>query len=157
MAQPDITRKEPDLSAKKQLINFLDSTTVPFDLDELNKKCISIISDKRQLVHCLCEWAVTPLRVGLHRVYLVVALLRTAHQSGMDIQEPLLAFLDSLGTHFVGSKGDFYLLVSELVRSKTFSIASYMKWLIARGTLAQFSSLEKVLPGLQMSIVGLRN
>ncbi|KAL7269262.1 RNA polymerase II mediator complex subunit [Rhizina undulata] len=68
------------------------------------------------------------------------------HTSGSDIQEPLLAFLDSLRTNFVGNRDDFYLLVSELVRSKTFSIASYMKWLIARGAMSQFSSLDKDHP-----------
>lgn len=81
----------------------------------------------------------------MHRVYIAAALLRTAGKTGVQVQEQVLVFLEGFG-RVVGRKEDVYLLVAELVRSKTFAVAAYMKWLIARGSLYGFDSMHKVGP-----------
>lgn len=100
------------------------------------------------LVQVLCEWGTTSLRVGVHRVYIAAALLRTAaaRTSPAAVHEQLLHFLETFGTKVAGSKHDAYLLISELVRSKTFALAAYMKWLIARGSLYGFDTMHASNP-----------
>ncbi|RPB09459.1 hypothetical protein P167DRAFT_560154 [Morchella conica CCBAS932] len=138
------------LSPQRKLINTLDAITLPYNLDELWAKCYSSTTTMApaDLVQVLCEWGTTSLRVGVHRVYIAAALLRAAaaRTSPAAVHEQLLHFLETFGTKVAGSKHDAYLLISELVRSKTFALAAYMKWLIARGSLYGFDTMHASNP-----------
>ena len=133
----------PTISSQRLVIDILDSASIPYDLDTLTKSCIDIMPDHSQFVQCLCEWAVTSLRVGLYRIYLAAAVLRQEAKAGVVLQEPILAFLERFST-VPGSKSHVYLLISELVRAERFSLTQYMRWLISRGILNPFTSMEKV-------------
>lgn len=62
------------------------------------------------------------------------------------MQDQVLTFLDGFGAKVAGCKEDVYLLIAELVRSKVFSVAAYLKWLIAKGALYGFESMHKNNP-----------
>lgn len=126
-------------SGQRKLINMLDSIAMPYNIDEIWGKCRSLEVEEDQLVRCLCQWATTSLRVGRHRIYIVAGLLGCARRSGISVQDHMKGFLEGFGSNVKGSKDDAYLLVSELVRSKTFSVALYMKWLISRGILSEYT------------------
>lgn len=127
------------------MIDILDSASLPFDLDKLVSDCISVMPDHSNFIECLCEWSVTSLRVGLYRVYLAAAILRQEAKAGVPLQEPIMTFLERFSS-VPGSKAKVYLLLSELVRAGKFSLSNYMRWLIARGVLRAFTSMEKNHP-----------
>lgn len=104
-----------------------------------------MMPDHSQFIDCLCEWAVTSLRVGLYRVYLAAAILRQEAKAGVGLQDPIMTFLERFST-VPGSKKKVYLLLSELVRAGRFSLPNYMRWLIAKGVLRPFTSMEKDYP-----------
>ncbi|KAG0128489.1 hypothetical protein HOY82DRAFT_580063 [Tuber indicum] len=126
-------------SGQRKLISMLDSIAMLYSIDEIWEKCCSLEIAEDQLVRCLCQWATTSLRVGKHRIYIVAGLLGCARRSGISVQDHMKSFLEGFGSSVKGSKDDVYLLVSELVRSKTFSVALYMKWLISRGILSEYT------------------
>lgn len=133
------------LSPQRLVIDILDSASFPFDLDKLVKDCISVMPDHSHFIECLCEWSVTSLRVGLYRVYVAAAILRQEAKAGMPLQEPIMRFLERFSL-VPGSKAKVYLLLSELARAGKFSLSNYMRWLIARGVLQAFTSMEKGHP-----------
>lgn len=139
-------RNDPHISQQRRMIDTLDSVVAPFNLIELSLTCSSLLPDHTDFVQCLCEWAVTSLRVGVYRVYIAVAILRQKARAGNDIQGPILTFLERFARSVVGNKNNVYLLISELVRTKNFPLASYFKWLIARGILLPFTTMEKDHP-----------
>ncbi|RPB19444.1 hypothetical protein L211DRAFT_814567 [Terfezia boudieri ATCC MYA-4762] len=133
------------LPPQRLVIDILDSASLPFDLDKIVKDCISVMPDHSNFIECLCEWSVTSLRVGLYRVYLAAAILRQEAKGGVPLQEPIMTFLERFSS-VPGSKTNVYLLLSELVRAGKFSLPNYMRWLIARGVLRAFTSMEKDHP-----------
>jgi mediator of RNA polymerase II transcription subunit 12 len=92
---------------------------------------------------CIFEWSVTSLRAGLYRVYLGAKLLRYGFGEGMDIQTPLMEFMAQENGKMDGY--NIYLLISELVRGQCFSLALYLRWLIAKGGVTKASSLGEVV------------
>lgn len=130
-------------SPQRQVIAILDAASLPYELDALTQACVSIMLDHDKFIEYLCEWAVTPLRVGLYRVYLASAILRQQARAGVSVQEPIMRFLEKYSA-VPASKQNVYLLVSELVRAAKFSVTSYMRWLIATGVLGSYTALEKV-------------
>lgn len=131
------------MSPQGLIIDILDSASLPYDIDGLIKECLGVMPDHSQFIECLCEWAVTSLRVGLYRVYLAALILRQEAKGGVALQEPIMLFLERFST-VPGSKTKVYLLLSELVRAGKFSVTVYMRWLIARGVLRPYKSMEKV-------------
>jgi mediator of RNA polymerase II transcription subunit 12 len=126
------------------LLEALDRAFVPFNAAEIYRKYAYSLRQP-QLIRSVCEWAVTSLRAGAYRVYLVASLLRSAYHDGINIQDPIMDFLGAFTLpRTKTSREDVYLLISELVRGRVFSVAAYMKWLIARGSLTNLGSLEVV-------------
>ncbi|TGZ77979.1 hypothetical protein EX30DRAFT_343545 [Ascodesmis nigricans] len=114
----------------RNLLASLDKTPPPYDFSPVWKQfSATLIQDDG--IHLVCQWAVTPLRSGIYRIYAAVRLLVTISQSGVDLQEPFLVFLKQCD---IRNKA-LYLLVSEVTRLKIFSIAGYLRWLIASGGL----------------------
>lgn len=130
-------------SHKKMIIQMLDSVPLHFHPNVLSSRCLEIVDDYEQLVKILLEWVTSPYRLGIERVYLSVRLLRKWKRSGVNIDNPILQFLSQVSP-LVSSATNIYLLVSELIRSQSFSFGGYLQWLIAGGILSGRSSLEKV-------------
>ena len=131
---------------KRQLIQILDTIRTSLDIDHLSSVCLSTIADHNILIQALLEWASSPYRVGSSRVYLTVRLLRRWNRGGMDTDESILDFL-ARSTRNVGvCSHNVYLLIAELVRSRHFSVTRYLRWLIARGTLGGYQTLDPVSP-----------
>jgi hypothetical protein len=139
-----VGQQQRALSLQRLLINNLDSTSIPYIIEELWQKCCNLGLEHDHLIRCLCQWATTTLRVGVHRVFVVAGLLRCARASGVNVQDHIISFMVGFGNNVKGNKRNVYLLVSELVRSKIFSVASYMKWLISRGILSNYSVINDV-------------
>jgi mediator of RNA polymerase II transcription subunit 12 len=131
-------------SDRKIVIKCLDSSTVPYNLDKILDQCKNKLLPA-ELIDCFCEWAVTSLRAGIYRVYLTLSLLRWAYEEGLNIQEPIMSFLARFDASVRESKHDLYLLISELVRMRLFSVPAYMTWLIARGALSKINAIVQVI------------
>ncbi|EPS36802.1 hypothetical protein H072_9642 [Dactylellina haptotyla CBS 200.50] len=132
-------------SPRKAAIDFLDKIRPPYDIEEVTGRFLAISKDYHQTVKALCEWAITSLRVGLHRLYFAVRLLRRLSKLGVQIQPPIHDFLLAIGAGR-RSKKHVYLLISELVRSRHFTAGKYMSWLISRGALMRHGSVDEEQP-----------
>ncbi|KAF3161932.1 RNA polymerase II mediator complex subunit [Orbilia oligospora] len=132
-------------SPRKAAIDFLDRIRAPYDIEDVTTMFLALSKDYHQTVKALCEWAVTSLRVGLHRLYFAVRLLRKVSRLGIQIQPPIHDFLLATGGGR-RCKKHVYLLISELVRSKHFTAGKYMSWLISRGALMRHGSIDEEQP-----------
>ncbi|KAK6522114.1 RNA polymerase II mediator complex subunit [Arthrobotrys megalospora] len=132
-------------SPRKAAIDFLDRIRAPYDIEDVTTRFLALSKDYHQTVKALCEWAITSLRVGLHRLYFAVRLLRRFSRLGIQIQPPIHDFLLATGGGR-RCKKHVYLLISELVRSKHFTAGKYMSWLISRGALMRHGSVDEEQP-----------
>ncbi|KAF3930239.1 hypothetical protein ABW20_dc0104813 [Dactylellina cionopaga] len=130
---------------RKSAIDFLDSIRAPYDIEDVTGRFLSLSKDHHQTVKALCEWAITSLRVGLHRLYFAVRLLRRFSRLGIQIQPAIHDFLLATGGGR-RCKNHVYLLISELVRSRHFTAGKYMSWLISRGALMRHGSVDEEQP-----------
>ncbi|OJD27562.1 hypothetical protein ACJ73_01041 [Blastomyces percursus] len=138
-------RRKPAQSTNQRLIQLLDSSS---DVATIGTECLNISQDYCTLVTKVIEWASTSFRYGLARIYTAVRVFRRWKKAGIDIDSHLLSFLvqdhRKSGVRFL----DVYHVICELVRSQSFSVAKYLQWLMARG------SVSNVLGCLQMHIPG---
>lgn len=140
---PDPDPATPIVSNRRKAISYLDAIEMSLDTRVIYRQLNTLLSVEH-LVLCVFEWAVTALRSGRRRVYLGAELLRLASLDGSDIQALVMDFLGRLDVHTKVNPQHVYLLVSELVRTDCFSIAIYMRWLIAKGGLSKIGSLKEV-------------
>jgi mediator of RNA polymerase II transcription subunit 12, fungi type len=132
-------------SPKRQLIKILDSVHGNFDLNLVSTLCVSAVEEPASRLVILLQWATSRYRVGSSRVYVAVRLFRKWHRDGVDTDGSILSFLAAVGegsSITAINKSQLYLLISELARSKHFSCARYLQWLIARGSLRRYDSLD---------------
>ncbi|KAF8244696.1 hypothetical protein K440DRAFT_663352 [Wilcoxina mikolae CBS 423.85] len=133
------------VSDRRKAVEYLDGIELPFNAHDIHQQ-LSFLLSAADLVPCVFEWAVTSLRTGQYRIYLGAELLRLASVDGFNIQTSVMEFLGRLDVHTKVNKDDVYLLISELVRTEYFSIAVYLRWLIAKGGLAKISYLDEGCP-----------
>lgn len=137
---------EKKRTPRTRLIQLLDTTfSKPFTPDLL-EKCWRIDDDKEMLLRTVLEWSTSLYRPGTAKVYVGVRLFRHWTQSGADITQAILAFLDSNVCETGRSKPALYHLISELARSEHFSIPMYLQWLIARGGLYDAGDVSRDAP-----------
>ncbi|PGG98881.1 hypothetical protein AJ79_08757 [Helicocarpus griseus UAMH5409] len=132
-------------SPHQRLIQLLDSSS---DLPTLSTECLNISLDYSVLITRIIEWSSTSFRYGLARIYTAVRLFRRWKKAGIDIDSHILAFLvqnhQKSGVRLL----DVYHVISELVRSQSFSVGKYLQWLMARGVDSNVSSSEqRHIPG----------
>ncbi|KAJ6032303.1 Mediator complex subunit Med12 [Penicillium herquei] len=120
-------------SPHQRIIYLLDSMASACDLTALSSACLDVMEDKATLVSRLLEWAATPFRHGICRVYVSARLLRKWKAAGIDVDGRLLSFLAQATRNKNLAIGNVYHIVSELVRSQTFSVGRYLQWLMAKG------------------------
>lgn len=132
-------------SRVQALIDILDKARPPFDLVDVSSRCLKIGWDHSSLVTNLLEWSATRFRTGLERQYLAVRLLRRWSKQGLDIETPIHDMVNGVNQSQDVEIQSVYMVVAELVRSKTFSISRYLQWLMACGGEGRSDH-----PGLQL-------
>ena len=124
-----------DLRTPRQsVIDILDSASSPFNIRKIAQNCRSASYDTDVLVQVVLEWCSSRFRAGVYRVYLAVRLLQI-YQEEHDVHSAATDFLVSQVTEPSCDTFRLRLLVSELVRSRVFSLSRYLQWLTARGGL----------------------
>lgn len=130
---PKCQRETTQRSPQQRVIHLFDSVRSTHEISSTSSECLRIIEDKSVLISKLLEWAATPFRYGLCRVYTGVRLLRKWKMSGVDIDSYILSFLAGTKLTLTLNMENIYHIISELVRSQTFSVGRYLQWLMARG------------------------
>ncbi|KAF4769390.1 hypothetical protein HAV15_008945 [Penicillium sp. str.  len=140
--RPRHSKQTTQRSPHQRIVRLLDSIHSAQDLSSVFGY-LDAFDDKAVLVFKLLEWLSTPFRHGLCRVYIGVRLLRKWKSAGVDIDSHILAFLSRGQTNQKLNMDQIYHVVSELVRSQTFSVGRYLQWLMARGVTNGSSSAEE--------------
>ncbi|KAL4922181.1 hypothetical protein BDW62DRAFT_78335 [Aspergillus aurantiobrunneus] len=128
-SQPESTQQ----SAQQRVIQLFDSIRSSHDISSTSMACLDALEDRVALVAKLLEWSATPFRSGLHRVYTAARLLRKWKMSGIDIDSYIILFLSTVQNTIQLNMDNVYHVISELVRSQSFSISRYLQWLMAKG------------------------
>ncbi|KAJ5780988.1 hypothetical protein N7457_006148 [Penicillium paradoxum] len=142
-----ITQRSPH----QRIVRLLDSIRSAHDLSSIST-FLDAFDDKSILVSKLLEWLSTPFRHGLCRVYIGVRLLRKWKSAGVDIDTHILTFLSRGQNNQKLNMEQIYHVISELVRSQTFSVGRYLQWLMARGVTNGSSAQEHNLKDLPIDI-----
>ncbi|OQE37135.1 hypothetical protein PENCOP_c010G06992 [Penicillium coprophilum] len=137
--RPRLSKQTTQRSPHQRIVRLLDSIRSAQDLSSIFGY-LDAFDDKAILVFKLLEWLSTPFRHGLCRVYVGVRLLRKWKSAGVDIDSHILAFLSRGQNNQKLNMDQIYHVVSELVRSQTFSVGRYLQWLMARGVTNGSSS-----------------
>ncbi|KAJ5510749.1 Mediator complex subunit Med12 [Penicillium expansum] len=140
--RPKHSKQTTQRSPHQRIVRLLDSIRTAQDLSSVFGY-LDAFDDKAVLVFKLLEWLSTPFRHGLCRVYIGVRLLRKWKLAGIDIDSHILAFLSRGQNNQKLNMDQIYHVVSELVRSQTFSVGRYLQWLMARGVTNGSSSAEE--------------
>lgn len=127
-------------SPQQRVIHLFDSVRTTHDIASASTAALKVIEDRALLVSKLLEWTATPFRCGLCRVYTGVRLLRKWKMSGVDIDTYILSFLTSCRANALLDMDNIYHVISELVRSQTFSVGRYLQWLVAKGVSSDAQS-----------------
>lgn len=130
--------------APQQLIKLLDSISPSYDFSILSSECLRLPLDHEALISRVLEWASTPFRHGINRVYIAVRLLRRWRKSEIDTDSHMLSFLLKIRTRPGFELSRIYHIISELIRSQSFSVGKYLQWLMARGAVAQHQNSEVI-------------
>ncbi|KAI9840466.1 MAG: RNA polymerase II mediator complex subunit, partial [Thelocarpon superellum] len=132
-------------AAESQLYRLLDAAHPTVHPDLLYDQCLALVPDPLRMLHALWDWMSSPFRHGLARVYRAVRLTRHCHQLGLDTDGAIVTFLASRRT-LPCTKANVYLAVSELARSRHFSVGAYLQWLITHGVVDRFRALDPDAP-----------
>ncbi|RHZ57631.1 mediator of RNA polymerase II transcription subunit 12 [Aspergillus thermomutatus] len=118
---------------QQRLIQLFDSIRSSHDIASVSAASLGAIDDKAALVFKLLEWAATPFRYGVSRVYTAARLLRKWKIAGVDVDTCIISFLAESQMRDQSNMDNIYHIISELVRSQTFSVGKYLQWLMAKG------------------------
>ncbi|KAI9829413.1 MAG: hypothetical protein M1819_006350 [Sarea resinae] len=127
---------------RRRIIQILDSASPPFHLGHLSALCSSTGLSDQGVILILLEWASSPYRHGMYRIYLTARLLRLWSRSGTSIQYALMNFLSNSKELAGLEKNNVYHVISELIRSRHFRVGDYLEWLIATGALRGYHQLS---------------
>ncbi|KAJ5299417.1 hypothetical protein N7476_010974 [Penicillium atrosanguineum] len=131
--RPQNSNQAKHRSPHQRIIRLLDSIRSAQGIPAVSAACLDVVDDKAVLVSKLLEWLATPFRHGICRVYVGARLLRKWKSCGVDVDEYILSFLTRLQNSKKLNMENVYHVISELVRSQTFSVGRYLQWLMAKG------------------------
>ncbi|KAK5679505.1 RNA polymerase II mediator complex subunit [Elasticomyces elasticus] len=125
-----------------QLYSALDTTGVDVDLEYLTRMCEALVSDgANDAVAALLDWASSPFRQGLARVYLAARLIAQLRIRGHDTDWAIVAYL-SLSTATAtatattpGQDDLVYKVIVEMFRMGDFDPGSYVNWLMSSNAM----------------------
>ncbi|KAL4885017.1 hypothetical protein BJY04DRAFT_157817 [Aspergillus karnatakaensis] len=126
-------------SAQSRVIQLFDSVHSSHDITSTSVACLSVLEDRIALVAKLLEWSATRFKAGLHRVYTAARLLRKWKMSGIDVDSYIVSYLSTIQSTSQLDMDSIYHVISELVRSQTFSISRYLQRLIAQGVARRYA------------------
>ncbi|KAJ5555585.1 hypothetical protein N7535_008020 [Penicillium sp. DV-2018c] len=129
-------------SPHQHIVQLLDSIRPAHDVSSIST-FLETFEDKAVLISKLLEWLSTPFRHGVYRVFIGVRLLRQWKLAGIDVDSHILTFLSRGAPNQKLSMEQIYHVISELVRSQTFSVGRYLQWLMARGVTNATSAGER--------------
>lgn len=140
--KPKAGHSNAQRSPEQRIIRLLDSTSTnpKYDIPTLATECLKTLKDHCSLVSKVLEWASTSFRQGMARIYVAVRLLRKWKKAGLDIDSHILSFLAQSHSKTGLLMENVYHIISELVRSQTFSTGKYLQWLMARGVVDNMAS-----------------
>jgi len=150
--RPRISKVVTRCSPHQCIIRLLDSIRSAQDIPSVSSACLDSVDDKPILVSKLLEWLATPFRYGICRVYIGVRLLRKWKSCGVDVNENILAFLTRFRDNKKLNMENVYHVISELVRSQTFSVGRYLQWLVAKGVTSHSPSERQTVRDLPCDI-----
>lgn len=131
-------------SSQLQLVAALDAIRPPYSFTHLTSMLLSIKLRIQEIITLSLSWAASTFRSGRHRCYIVTGLIRELLSRSGDTHTSVLASLSELeGNNHVDSRG-VSQIVAELIISKHFDFARYLRWLIASGTFSGRSRNEHV-------------
>jgi mediator of RNA polymerase II transcription subunit 12 len=121
----------------RTLYRILDGVNYEANIsvDELAYDCMDLFADQDRLISATLQWASSLYRQGLHRVYLVTRLLRKWNQVGINVSDGILRYLPYVALDRSKDSEIVFRVVSELVRSRTFSLGRFLQWIIATGSM----------------------
>lgn len=140
--RPRHSKQATQRSPHQRIIRLLDSVRSAHDISSISSACLDVVDDKAVVISKLMEWLATPFRHGICRVFVGVRLLRKWKSSGADVDEHILCFLARAKAHGRLNLDHVYHVITELVRSQTFSVGRYLQWLMAKG-VSDLSSSER--------------
>ena len=118
------------------LYGMLDSVGVDSDLEKLAERCLALVPDTSTLVSALLDWASTPYRAGIARVYLAARAIAQLHSTGIDTDAVILHYLHSSTTISKSGTESVHRAIVDLIRLEAFSVGRYLQWLITSGVLS---------------------
>lgn len=137
--------KDSELMVHQTIVKILDSTrSCSVDITRVAHDLRSVADVPNILVQNCLEWSASIHRYGHARVYIAARLLRRWSGMGIDIETPILDFIAAESDACGLDLSSFYRVVVELVRSRHFSVGSYLQWVIANGVLRQHDILKSV-------------
>ena len=142
VAQPETLPTSPQQS----LIQLLDAARAPYRAHQLAKECSRACEDDNLRLMTIIEWSCTRFRRGEARLYLAIRLLRLWHRNGCDLDGTVHDFLANGHTFQFLHAQSLHHLITELVRSRDFSVSKYLQWLTARGAVRPcFGEMSHIL------------
>lgn len=146
--RPRKCQETTDQPPQQRVIQLFDSIRSMHDFSSVSIAALNAIDDKAALVFKLLEWVATPFRYGICRVYTGARLLRKWKIAGVDVDSCIISFLTESHGRSQLNMDNVYHIISELVRSQTFSVGRYLQWLVAKGVAdCSRDSHRKNLPG----------
>lgn len=136
---PKSRPESTEQSAQQRVVQLFDSVRSSHDISSTSTACLNALEDRVTLVAKLLEWSATRFRSGLRRVYTAARLLRKWKMSGIDIDTYIILFVSTVQDTGQLDMDNIYHVISELVRSQTFSISRYLQWLMAKGVAGSAS------------------
>lgn len=131
-------------SCQQQLIALLDSIPVKVDIGNFADACMRAVTHHDLLIATCIDWATNIYRNGQARIYIVIRLLRRWAKNDIELDRPILEYLSTNPDLPPRQKTNIYRLVAELIHSEHFSVAKYLQWLMARGTLVRHDKSDQV-------------
>ncbi|KAK4966440.1 RNA polymerase II mediator complex subunit [Elasticomyces elasticus] len=139
-----------------RLYNALDTTGLDVDLEYLTRMCEALVSDgANDAVAALLDWASSPFRQGLARVYLAARLIAQLRIRGHDTDWGIVTYLSRSTATTVTQDDLVYKVIVEMFRMGAFDPGSYVNWLMSSNAmnteLRRASALLLALPASQLA------
>ena len=118
------------------LYNELETIGLDVDIDTLLGRCSTLIPNVSKLVSALLDWASTPYRPGITRIYLVSRVIAHLHDACIDTDAIILNYISDAKALTKPSTVPVHKVVVDLVRLESFSVGRYLQWLITSGAMS---------------------
>ncbi|KAK5114661.1 hypothetical protein LTR62_002234 [Meristemomyces frigidus] len=129
-------------SPKLRLYDMLDTAGLNIDHVALSTSCLVTISNVAELIPALLDWASSPYRQGLARLYLAARIVSTLRSEDHDTDSVILSYISQISKRPALQHDNIYRLIAELVRNDALLVGPYLRWLVSSGALHDKSSSQ---------------